>query len=214
LKNTKCIDGYIFKKYLKENLLESKNCVKKRIRLINHFDRGIPGLLNTIIYEKKHRYFYCQEYCKPLKKRIYKKDDFNGLVETLTYFQNKEFVHGDLNKKNIFWTKEGFKVVDYEPCLYQVKNGINQFIITKPYFAKNDIKNGKITSLTDKIAFYYFILRINGYLTNRRVVELSNTLDHQPEIGISENELKYINYASIVNLAFNKINQNNLRITN
>jgi hypothetical protein len=203
--NTDSFDEkYVFKKYLKKNLLESKECIDERIRLINHFDKSIPGLLNTTIDKKRHRYFYRQKYCKPVKKNIYVKDDFSGLVKTLTYFEEKEFVHGDLNRKNIFWTKEGFKVVDYEPCLYQMKDGKKQFMITKPYISKNDITNGKITSLTDKIAFYYFILRMCGYLSNRKVVELSNTLDHQKEIGISENELKYITFESILSIAFQK----------
>ena len=184
--------------------MSQRTAIEKRIRLINHFDKSIPGLLNTTIDKKRHRYFYRQKYCKPVKKNIYVKDDFSGLVKTLTYFEEKEFVHGDLNRKNIFWTKEGFKVVDYEPCLHQMKDGKKQFMITKPYISKNDITNGKITSLTDKIAFYYFILRMCGYLSNRKVVELSNTLDHQKEIGISENELKYITFESILSIAFQK----------
>ena len=65
--NTDSFDEkYVFKKYLKKNLLESKECIEERIRLINHFDKSIPGLLNTTIDKKRHRYFYRQKYCTNL----------------------------------------------------------------------------------------------------------------------------------------------------
>lgn len=42
----------IFQKLSKKNLLDSKECIEERIRLINHFDKSIPGLLNTTIDKK------------------------------------------------------------------------------------------------------------------------------------------------------------------
>ena len=48
--NTDSFDEkYVFKKYLKKNLLESKECIEERIRLINHFDKSIPGPRYTFI---------------------------------------------------------------------------------------------------------------------------------------------------------------------
>ena len=195
-------DGYIYKSYLKQELLDPIEIIETRIKIINHFDWNIPGLLNTLIIEEENSYVYRQKYCKQLKKQFYTKHDFRGLIETLTYFQQIGFVHGDLNKKNIFWTKEGFKILDYEPSLYQLRNGREQFMITKPYFSKEEVKRGKISFLTDKIAFYYFILRINGGLSNRNLVELSRTFNHQAVLGMCEKDFGLLNYTKILNVAF------------
>jgi len=206
MRRAKYKDGYIYKRYLKQELLDPQSSIENRIEIINNFDKQIPGLLNTIIDEEDNSYIYRQEYCKQLKKKLYTEVDFSGLVETLNYFQQKEFVHGDLNMKNIFWTKEGFKIIDYEPSLYQIKDGRMQFMTTKPYFSKQDLDNGRISTVTDKIAFYYFILRINGNLSNRRLVELSRTLDHKKEIGMSEKDFDLMNYKNILAIAFEKGN--------
>lgn len=195
-------DGYIYKRFLKQKLLDPIDIIENRIKIINHFDCSLPGLLYTSIDEEKNSYVYRQKYCKQLKKQFYTKHDFCGLVETLTYFQQIGFVHGDLNRKNIFWTKEGFKILDYEPSLYQLKNGWEQFMITKPYFSKEEVKRGKISFLTDKIAFFYFILRINGGFSNRNLVELSSTFNHQAVIGMCEKDFGQLSYTNILNIAF------------
>jgi len=42
---------------------------------------------------------------------------------------------------------------------------------TKPYFSKKQVKDGKISFLTDKIAFFYFILRL---MVDSLIENLSN----------------------------------------
>ena len=195
-------DGYIYKRFLKQKLLDPIDIIENRIKIINHFDWNIPGLLNTLIIEEENSYIYRQKYCKQQKKQFYEEADFSGLLETLTYFQQIGFVHGDLNRKNIFWTKEGFKILDYEPSLYQLKNGKKQFMITKPYFSKEEVKRGEISFLTDKIAFYYFILRINGGFSNRNLVELTKTFNHQVVLGMCEKDFGQLNYKTILKIAF------------
>tara|TARA_B100001287_G_scaffold238349_1_gene211740 strand:- start:1714 stop:2343 length:630 start_codon:yes stop_codon:yes gene_type:complete len=195
-------DGYIYKRYLKHHLLDPTEIIEKRIKLINDFDWEIPGLLNTLITEVENSYIYRQKYCKQQKKQFYEEADFSGLLETLTYFQQIGFVHGDLNKKNIFWTKDGFKVMDYEPSLFQFKNGRKQFMTTKPYFSNKELKKGEVSFLTDKIAFFYFILRINGGFSNRKLIELTRTFNHRSIFGVSEKELNELSYKSILNIAF------------
>lgn len=198
-------DGYIYKRFLKKELLDPIEIVENRIKIINHFDWSIPGLLNTLIISEENSYIYRQKYCKQQKKQFYEEADFSGLVETLTYFQQIGFVHGDLNKKNIFWTKEGFKILDYEPSLNQLKIGRVQFMITKPYFSKEEVKRGEISFLTDKIAFFYFILRINGGFSNRNLVELSRTFNHQAVIGMCEKDFGQLSYTNILNIALKNL---------
>ena len=198
-------DGYIYKRFLKQKLLDPIDIIENRIKIINHFDWNIPGLLNTLIIEEENSYVYSQKYCKQQKKQFYEEADFSGLLETLTYFHQIGFVHGDLNRKNIFWTKEGFKILDYEPSLYQLKNGKKQFMITKPYFSKEAVKRGKISILTDKIAFFYFILRINGEFSNRNLVELTKTFNHQVVLGMYEKDFGQLNYKTILTIAFENL---------
>ena len=198
-------DGYIYKSYSKQDLLDPIEIIENRINIINHFDESIPGLLNTLITEEENSYVYRQKYCKQQKKQFHEEADFSGLLETLTYFQQIGFVHGDLNKKNIFWTKEGFKVLDYEPSLFQFKNGRKQFMTTKPYFSKKEVKDGEISFLTDKIAFFYFILRINGGFSNRKLIELTKTFNHRSVLGVSEKEFGDLSYLNILKMAFEKL---------
>lgn len=198
-------DGYIYKRFLKQKLLDPIDIIENRIKIINHFDWNIPGLLNTLIIEEENSYIYRQKYCKQQKKQFYEEADFSGLLETLTYFQQIGFVHGDLNRKNIFWTKEGFKILDYEPSLYQLKNGKKQFMITKPYFSKEEVKRGEISILTDKIAFFYFILRINGGFSNLKLIELTKIFNHQVVLGMCEKDFGQLNYKTILTKAFENL---------
>lgn len=73
---------------------------------------------------------------------------------------------------------------------------------TKPYFSKKQVKDGKISFLTDKIAFFYFILRINGGFSNRKLIELTKTFNHRSVLGVSEKELTELTYKKILNITF------------
>ena len=76
---------------------------------------------------------------------------------------------------------------------------------TKPYFSKKELKDGKISFLTDKIAFFYFILRINGGFSNRKLIELTKTFNHRSALGVSEKEFGDLSYLSILKMAFEKL---------
>ncbi len=67
----------------------------------------------------------------------------------------KGFVHGDLNKKNIFISKSGKLVVsDWEPDLNQIIEGRQALMGTLPWIDKNDLITKKITHNTDLLCFY------------------------------------------------------------
>ena len=127
------------------------------------------------------------------------------MISTLNYFEKIGFVHGDLNKKNIVYTKKGFKIIDYEPSLFQLHDGLRQFMVTKPYISKLDLKEKNITIRTDKIGFYYFVLRINKLMKSRDVSELTKKWHHKRWLNISESRLKKTSYETLLNLAFDEL---------
>ena len=72
-------------------------------------------------------------------------------------------VHGDLNRKNILLTKEGYRIVDIEPLL-RIPLGNNKFALrtTYPYLAEEDHKNWNITQASDQLGFNCFAAWIRG----------------------------------------------------
>lgn len=114
--------------------------------------------------------------------------------------ETKKFIHGDLNKKNIIYTNNGFKIIDFEPSLHQIKNGMKQLMITMPYIIKSDLDNQKLTILTDKISFIYFLLRITRKMKSMDVVKLSKSLNHERFLNIKFNEIKKMTYNQLLDI--------------
>ena len=63
------------------------------------------------------------------------------MITALEFFESINFIHADLNKKNIIYTDNGFKIIDYEPSLVQIKNQKRQLMVTLPYVLKSDLDN-------------------------------------------------------------------------
>jgi serine/threonine protein kinase len=193
-------NNIIIKRYDKKQLLSSSSFIQKRIDMINTFDydryKSIP---KTSISLENETYIYRQEYLKA-KKHILDISFLYKLAEALDYLQNIGFIHGDLNRKNILYTDDGYKIIDFEPDLYQIKNGLKQTMITIPYLSNNDKKEDKITHLTDKIAFCYFILRISEKFDNKDIVKLSRSFNHQKYLGINEKKINVMNFKELIYL--------------
>ncbi len=69
----------------------------------------------------------------------------------------KNLVHGDLNRKNILLTEEGYRIVDIEPLLrVPLHNGEFALRTTSPYLAHEDRENWNITKASDKLGFNCF----------------------------------------------------------
>ena len=128
-------------------------CHKKNIELIN------PELRDQIKRYEWPRYFIDFE-----TEYIENKRWSAGmhLLEPLTVLANElnqinvSIPHGDIVKKNVLWDGSNFVLVDWEPLLEYGAEPTIFFKSTKPYISRSDIKNSKITSNTDKIAFFYF----------------------------------------------------------
>ena len=165
-----------FRKYYNNfQLLGSKEIINSRIKFINFYTPLISSLANTSINRLDNIYHYKQSFInkKPFK-HIDKSilfDKLKILAKHLNQIYRLGFVHGDLNMKNIIFDGESFIVVDFEPSLFQWKNGIRKIMMTPPYWSFNDIQNKNITFESDKIGFYCFCLRIlnNDFFIKDRI---------------------------------------------
>tara|TARA_Y100000589_G_C27193259_1_gene645678 strand:+ start:4833 stop:5393 length:561 start_codon:yes stop_codon:yes gene_type:complete len=168
--------------------------IKKRVNQINDFNYDeLPALAKTRIRFEDDRLIYEQELLDRIKHQKPKLESLVNLVHALGYLEKIGFVHGDINRKNIINTGTELKIVDFEPSPTQVRNGVKQLLITRPYASKIEIDDANLTPLTDKIGFIYFLLRIQNKITSKHIVELSKTFDHKGFLGKSE---KWINSTS------------------
>ncbi|MBD3807756.1 MAG: hypothetical protein IE880_03460, partial [Epsilonproteobacteria bacterium] len=111
-----------------------------RIHLINNFDYGnYSALVQTYITTNDELIIYTQHEVQKENKSSFKKEDFYSLVKALKYFEQIGYVHGDLNKKNILWTNDGFKIIDYEPSILQLVNDQKQLRVTIPYVINDEL---------------------------------------------------------------------------
>ena len=176
----------IKKKYLLHNLAGIDYSV--RINEIERLSRkfyNMPDIFfkvegdNLVSYQKKI------ERSKLVYNQV-KLEEFSLFLDQI----NKEgFVHGDINKKNVIYDGKDYFLIDLEPSLYQYVTGKKLFKVTKPYISIQDMKDNVITDRTDKIGFYYFILRIQNKLkaqdipdlVKKRIKLMQNTLPMEEE---------------------------------
>jgi serine/threonine protein kinase len=191
------------KVYNKKNFYGNENETISRILNINSLNYPkYNSLVRTSIHSEKDFYLYEQDFLQIIKPYDLSKDMLFTLSDSLNYLDEMGFVHGDLNRKNIVFTKSNLKVIDLEPSLYQIKNNKRCLMITMPYISKFDLKNRVITNRTDKLGFIYFILRVNHFLSSKDIVDLSQDLEHSRILQLTENELDEMDYYDLVNYAY------------
>jgi len=69
-------------------------------------------------------------------------------------------VHGDINFKNIVFTKKRIFLIDWEPVLIKRINKNFFLKSTFPYYSFSDLKSKKITRKTDLIGFLFLSERL------------------------------------------------------
>jgi len=194
--------GSIYKEYDTEQMLSPKRVVAERVSQINSFDYSrFKALAETKISIRNDILVYKQEFLIENRPSL----DALGLYEladALEYLECLGFVHGDINRKNIVHTTRGYKVIDFEPDLYQRKNKIKQWMVTIPYIAKSDIERKRVTTLTDKIGFAYFILRLTGRFKSKDIVALSRSFNHEYYLGADEAQLRKLSYKDLLKRYF------------
>jgi len=143
-----------FKIYKKGVLKDDYNIILKRISLINSFVNYNLNIPTTCVNIKKDEIIVKQHYLKkvgklidiPLSKR---RKLLMGIEATIATLHSIGFVHGDINRKNIIYAENKLWLVDVEPSFKQIKNGLKQWMVTKPYVVAEDLKNKNITEATD-----------------------------------------------------------------
>lgn len=88
-----------------------------------------------------------------------------GLKESLEEAWKSGLVHGDLNRKNILLTCEGFKVVDIEPLICVPTRSCGTLMrTTAPYIAHSDLMHSTITAASDRLGLKCFAAWISGHV--------------------------------------------------
>lgn len=88
------------------------------------------------------------------------------LAEELEQLTVNNFIHGDINYKNLLFDGNSYKLIDLEPSLFQRRNGRKTLMYTPPYIALSDLQNDTLTSNTDKVGFYFFCRRMLNPITH------------------------------------------------
>jgi hypothetical protein len=88
----------------------------------------------------------------------YDTSHFLDLFDYIEEKNSKGWVFGDLCKKNILFTGNEFKVIDFEPFLSVIRNKRRELRTTAPFLHPNDKKMGMISALSDRLALLSFLL--------------------------------------------------------
>jgi serine/threonine protein kinase len=198
-------NGNIYKIYLKKNLLDRDTDITVRIKTINNFDhKHYHSLVETKILEEEDRYIYCQKKIDILTRGniCFDRQSFVPLIETLEYLESIDFVHGDLNQKNIKYTSEGFRIIDFEPSLVQLKDGRTQFMATVPYISTTDLNSEKITKRTDKIGVYFFLLKMAGEFSIAEHIQLLAEFRKGHVVEQYHQEIENLSYPELLTKVF------------
>jgi len=86
-----------------------------------------------------------------------------ALAQDLDAMAGWGMVHGDLNRKNILWTEEGYRLVDFEPVLcVRRTDGRTLLRGTAPYVHPEDLEQNAISPLSDRLGFACFAGWVRG----------------------------------------------------
>ena len=110
------------------------------------------------------------------------------------------YVHGDLNRKNILFNGNYFKIIDLEPSLEQIEHNKKKFMFTIPYWSLNDMDRKEITTETDKIGFLAFC----NWVINKNFF-IKNSLEKFRERFKNRIELFSIDEADLIKMNFNDL---------
>ncbi len=196
---------YYSKIYNIDDLLCTKKELDLRINQIMKFSKKfkhIPEIIYT--YNTNNQLHYMQRYIQREEIPDNKKKFLLDLATTLEKLNISGFVHGDIVYKNIRFDGVSFQIIDFEPCLYQNRNGHKVLLFTPPYISKKDFKNNILTTSSDKIAFFFFIMRIEGILTSELLVSIlkKRMLKQEDILPIPEENFCLFSYKDIVHYCY------------
>lgn len=125
------------------------------------------------------------------------------LSNELALFSKNNFIHGDLNQKNIKLTKDGYVVLDFEPLLSIIKNGKKRHMCTFPYICEQDLDDDTITSRTDKLSFDIFCKKKMDHIFTEKL-----SIEYVNKIFLRTNSHFNVTFQEIVLNNINYLNPN------
>lgn len=197
------------KKINLKSLCCSTEELHKRLELINYISNINSNMCTarTRVFINEDVIEYEQEFIskqstkkiKELKPYLYE------LANTLESFLQNNFIHGDLVKRNILFNGTNYKIIDFEPCLCRINRLNNEVMtFTPPYISEVDLFDKKLSYRTDKISFFFFILKETNNLEAEKLSELFNLRMRQNKniLPISEDRFVLMNYYEIIEFAY------------
>jgi len=197
------------KHYPYANLLCSQEELKSRTKQIESLTTDLNSFPSVHFQFEKDHLIYSQKRINSMKTPVdIQFNTYITLAVDLQEMADRKFVHGDLNRKNILYDGKTFHVVDLEPWLYQIKQGRKVLCFTPPYVSIRDLKAMELSSETDKIGFFYFILRSRAIMTTKDLTQIYKLRinEKKPILPIPEDEFLTMDYNIITELAFSMEN--------
>lgn len=151
----------IIKKFSLKNSYNSLVHIKKRCNKINHISKNFLFVPFTLFEVNNYeiiskQIFIISEKVRRAEKLILLKN----LALNLDKLDKLNIVHGDINFKNIVFTKKRIFLIDWEPVLIKRINKNFFLKSTFPYYSFSDLKSKKITRKTDLIGFLFLSERL------------------------------------------------------
>ena len=152
----------IYKIYKKFNLLDDLKDIEKRLSQIVKLSSSMDFIPQTNYFYEKDLLVMKQK-CLSNKKKLKEIDSSEKIklikkfAQSLDKLYAEEFVHGDINRKNIIYSENNLFLIDFEPSLLQIKDRTKQWMSTRPYRHHEDIQNNNITAKSDFLGFACFI---------------------------------------------------------
>ena len=151
----------IIKKFSLKNSYNSLVHIKKRCNKINHISKNFLFVPFTLFEVNNYeiiskQIFIISEKVRRAEKLILLKN----LALNLDKLNKLNIVHGDINFKNIVFTKKRIFLIDWEPVLIKRINKNFFLKSTFPYYSFSDLKSKKITRKTDLIGFLFLSERL------------------------------------------------------
>ena len=151
----------IYKIYKKFNLLDDLKDIEKRLSQIVKLSSSMDFIPQTNYFYEEDLLVMKQK-CLSNKKKLKEIDPSERIklikkfAQSLDKLYAEEFVHGDINRKNIIYSKNNLFLIDFEPSLLQIKDQTKQWMSTRPYRHHADIQNNNITAKSDFLGFACF----------------------------------------------------------
>ena len=152
----------IYKIYKKFNLLDNLKDIEKRLSQIVKLSSSMDFIPQTNYFYEEDLLVMKQK-CLINKKKLKEIDSSEKIklikkfAQSLDKLYAEEFVHGDINRKNIIYSENNLFLIDFEPSLLQIKDRTKQWMSTRPYRHHEDIQNNNITAKSDFLGFACFI---------------------------------------------------------